>query len=425
MDWLAEYWPAVVIAALVILLALRFLVGFLPMRSGPRHSGQQRIRVIGVGGGGGNAVNEMVGARRTGVEYLAINTDGQVLERSLADRRIRIGDQVTRGLGAGGDATLGRKAAEEDGEALRSAVLEADLVFLAAGLGGGTGSGATPLIAAQAREAGALTIAVVTMPFAFEGSTRRRVAEAAVEELRPNVDTLLVIENERVNDLVAEETPLAEAFGYVNDVLGQTISAVVDIMATPGLINLDFADVRAIMRDGGPGLTGIGRAGGHDRAVQAAHEAIASPLLALDLHGARGILLHVAGSKRLALREVIRAAEVVREAADPDANVIFGATFDRRLKDQVRVTVIATRFPGASGIPGVASGAGRAAGAANGVAPRGAASPTTPTSAASPFSAAGSSSPAGPDAAASRPRRSPNQPSRVTGGEIEVAEAGS
>jgi cell division protein FtsZ len=345
MEWLAEYWPAVVIAALVALLVLRFVVGFLPIRSGQRHSGEQRIRVIGVGGGGGNALNEMVGARRTGVEYVAINTDGQVLERSLADRRIRIGDQATRGLGAGGDAALGRKAAEESEEALRSAFLEADLVFIAAGLGGGTGSGAAPLIAAHARDAGALTIAVVTMPFAFEGPTRRRVAEAAVAELRPNVDTLLVIENERVNDFVAEDTPLAEAFGYVNDVLGQTISAVVDIMATPGLVNLDFADVRAIMRDGGPGLTGIGRASGPDRAVQAAHQAIASPLLALDLHGARGILLHVAGSRKLALREVVRAAEVVREAADPDANVIFGATSENRLKGDVRVTVIATRFP--------------------------------------------------------------------------------
>jgi cell division protein FtsZ len=365
MAWLAEYWPAVVIAALVTLLALRFLVGFLPLRSSTRHSGDQRIRVIGVGGGGGNAVNEMVGARRASVEYLAINTDGQVLERSLADRRIRIGDEATRGLGAGGDATLGRKAAQEDAEALRSAVLEADLVFLAAGLGGGTGSGATPLIAAQAREAGALTIAVVTMPFAFEGSTRRRVAEEAVEELRANVDTLLVVENERVDDLVAEDTPLAEAFGYVNDVLARTISAVVDIMATPGLVNLDFADVRAIMGDSGPGLTGIGRARGPDRAVQAAHEAIASPLLALDLHGARGILLHVSGSKRLTLREVIRAAEVVREAADPDANVIFGATFDRRLKDNLQVTVIATRFPEAAGIPGEAVGGGRVSGAAS------------------------------------------------------------
>ncbi len=345
MDWVAQNWPAVVIAVLVVLLALRLLVGILPRRSAPRHTGEQRIRVIGVGGGGGNAVNEMVAVRRPGVEYVAINTDGQVLERSLGDRRIRIGDAVTRGLGAGGDAALGRKAAEEDEEALRAAVLEADLVFLAAGMGGGTGSGATPLIAAQARDAGALTIAVVTMPFAFEGSTRRRVAEDAVAELRPNVDTLLVIENERVNDVVADDTPLAEAFGYVNEVLGQTIRAVVDIMATPGLVNLDFADVRAIMRDGGPGLTGIGRAGGVDRAVDAARKAVASPLLALDLHGARGVLLHVAGSRQLALREVVRAAEVVREAADPDANVIFGATFDDRLKDDVRVTVIATHFP--------------------------------------------------------------------------------
>jgi cell division protein FtsZ len=345
MDWLAEYWPALVVALLVILLVLRLLTEFLPRRSARRHTGDQRIRVVGVGGAGGNAVNEMVETRRGGVGYLAINTDSQVLERSLADRRIHIGDQATRGLGAGGDPALGRKAAEEDEDALRTAVIEADLVFVAAGLGGGTGSGAAPLVAAYARDAGALTIAVVTMPFAFEGSTRRRVADAALAELRPNVDTLLVIENERVVDLIADDTPLSEAFGHVNDVLGQTIRAVVDIMATPGLVNLDFADVRTIMRDGGIGLTGIGRAGGQDRAADAARKAIASPLLSVDLHGARGVLLHVAGSRQLALREVVRAAEVVREAADPEANVIFGATFDNRLKDDVRVTVIATRFP--------------------------------------------------------------------------------
>jgi len=185
---------------------------------------------------------------------------------------------------------------------------------------------------------------VVTMPFAFEGPTRRGVAEAALSELRPNVDTLLVIENDRVMDLVEDDTPLSGAFRYVNDVLGQTVRAVVDIMAKPGLVNLDFADVRAIMRDGGPGLVGIGHASGADRAVEAAREAIASPLLALDLHGARAILLHVAGSRALALRDVVRAAETVREAADPDANLIFGATFDDHLKDQVRVTVIATRL---------------------------------------------------------------------------------
>jgi cell division protein FtsZ len=334
MEWLTQNWP---------------LVGMLPLRSAPPHTGEQTIRVVGVGGAGGNALNELVGFRGDGVDYLAVNTDGQVLERSLADRRVRIGDQVTRGLGAGGDATLGRRAAEEDEETLRAAVAGASLVFVTAGLGGGTGSGATPLIAGYAREAGALTIGVVTMPFAFEGATRRRVAEAALAELRPNVDTLLVVENERVLDMIADDTPLSEAFRRVNDVLGETIRAVVDIMATPGLVNLDFADVRAIMHDGGTGLTGIGRASGPDRAPDAARAAIASPLLALDLHGAKGILLHVAGSKRLALREVVRAAEIVREAADPEANVIFGATFDDRLRDEVRVTVIATHFPGAAG----------------------------------------------------------------------------
>jgi cell division protein FtsZ len=376
MDLLAQVWPWIVAGILVLLLLLRLAATLLARRSTPRHTGDQRIRVIGVGGGGGNAVNEMIEARNGGVEYLAINTDGQVLGRSVADRRIRIGDQSTRGLGAGGDATLGRRAAEEDEETLRGAVQEADLVFVAAGLGGGTGSGAAPLIAAYARDAGALTVGVVTMPFAFEGTARRRVAEAAVAEIRPNVDTLLVIENERVNDLITDDTPLVEAFSYVNDVLGQTIRAVVDIMATPGLVNLDFADVRTIMEDGGPGLTGIGRARGPDRAVEAARKAIESPLLGLDLHGARGILLHVAGSRQIALREVVRAAEVVREAADPDANVIFGATFDDRLKDDVRVTVIATRFP-ADEVHAIAS-----------VVPAGLASPAPSVSAATPVTPA-------------------------------------
>jgi cell division protein FtsZ len=373
MEWFAQNWPLVVVGVLVALLLMRVAVGVLPFRSAPRHTGEQTIRAVGVGGAGGNAVNELIGFRRGGVDYLAVNTDGQVLEQSLADRRIRIGDQVTKGLGAGGDATLGRRAAEEDEETLRAAVAGASLVFVAAGLGGGTGSGAAPLVAGYAREAGALTIGVVTMPFAFEGTTRRRVAEAALAELRPNVDTLLVVENERVLDMIADDTSLSVAFRKVNDVLGQTIQAVVDIMATPGLINLDFADVRAIMRDGGPGLTGIGRAVGPDRAADAAHAAIASPLLALDLRGAEGILLHVAGSRQLALREVVRAAEIVREAADSEANVIFGATFDDRLRDEVRVTVIATHFPEA--VATTAAGAPSDAGASPRPAARGARDP--------------------------------------------------
>jgi cell division protein FtsZ len=345
MDWIAANWPLFVIAALVIVLAARLLEELLSHRRRPRHTGEQRIRVIGVGGGGGNAVNEMVESRRPGVSYIAVNTDGQVLERSIADQRIRIGDRSTRGLGAGGNAALGREAAVEDEEGLRVAVQEADLVFVAAGLGGGTGSGAAPLLASYARDAGALTIGVVTMPFSFEGTARRRVAEAALAELRPNVDTLLVIENDRVTDLVAEDTSLADAFGHVNDVLDQTISAAVDIMAKPGLVNLDFADVRSVMAEGGPGLAGIGQASGSDRAAEAARQAIATPLLALDIRGARSVLIHVSGSEKLALREVMRAAEVVREAVDPEADVTFGATFEPKLRDEVRVTVIATRFP--------------------------------------------------------------------------------
>ena len=252
MDWLTQYWPYLVAAVLLVVLVSRLVVILLPRYREPaRHSGERTIRVVGIGGAGGNAVDHMIRAKQRGVDYVAVNTDAQVLEDSLAPRRVQIGAQLTQGLGAGGDATIGRQAAEEDAEEIGRTVAGADLIFVAAGLGGGTGSGAAPVIAAQARQAGALTVGVVTRPFEFEGVGRRKIADAAWVELKANVDTLLVIENERVVNLVGEETSMLEAFTVVNEVLAGTVRAVVDIMTVPGLINLDFADVRAIMQDGG------------------------------------------------------------------------------------------------------------------------------------------------------------------------------
>ncbi len=300
--------------------------------------------MVGVGGAGGNAVNHMIRGKQRGVDYIAVNTDLQVLEDSLAPRRVQIGAELTQGLGAGGDATIGRQAAEEDAEEIGQLVAGADLVFIAAGLGGGTGSGAAPVIAAEARKAGALTVGVVTRPFDFEGSGRRKIADAATAELRANVDTLLLIENQRVLGIVGEDTSMLDAFTAVNEVLAGTVRAVVDIMTVPGLINLDFADVRAIMQDGGLATAGIGSAVGPERAVVAAQAAIANPLLNHDLAGAGAILLNVAGASGMTMREVDRAAEVVRTAADPDAMIIFGTIFDDHLDDELRVTVIATRL---------------------------------------------------------------------------------
>ena len=345
MDWLTQYWPYLIAAVLLVVLVARVVMVVLPRYREPvRHSGERTIRVVGIGGAGGNAVDHMIRAKQRGVDYIAVNTDAQVLEDTLAPRRVQIGAQLTQGLGAGGDATIGRQAAEEDVEELGRIVAGADLVFIAAGLGGGTGSGAAPVIAAQARQTGALTVAVVTRPFEFEGVGRRKIADAAWVELRANVDTLLVIENERVVDLVGEETSMLEAFKVVNEVLAGTVRAVVDIMTVPGLINLDFADVRAVMQDGGMATAGIGAAVGPERAVAAAQAAVTNPLLNHDLAGAGAILLNVAGASGMTMREVKRAAEVVRAAADPDAMIIFGTIFDDHLDDELRVTVIATRL---------------------------------------------------------------------------------
>jgi len=302
------------------------------------------IRVIGVGGGGSNAVNRMIRAEMMGVEFIACNTDAQALLQSDAPHKIRIGDKITRGLGAGGDPSIGQRAAEEDRDKIADALADSDMVFITAGLGGGTGSGAAPVVAEIAKEAGALTIGVVTKPFSFEGSRRKLVAERSAEDLKSKVDTLITIPNDRLRDVVPKAASIVDAFRVVDDVLRQGVAGISDIITVPGLINLDFADVRTIMRDAGSALMGIGRASGENRAIEAAKQAIASPLLEVNINGAQGILFNITGSSNLSLFEVTEAAEEIRASADPEANIIFGTSFNERLGDEVMITVIATGF---------------------------------------------------------------------------------
>jgi cell division protein FtsZ len=302
------------------------------------------IRVVGVGGGGSNAVNRMIRAEMMGVEFIGINTDAQALLQSDAPHKIRIGDKITRGLGAGGDASIGQRCAEEDTEKITEALRDSDMVFITAGLGGGTGSGAAPVIAEIAKDLGALTIGVVTKPFSFEGNRRKLIAEKAAEQLKAKVDTLITIPNDRLRDVVQKNTSILDAFRVVDDVLRQGVQGISDIITVPGLINLDFADVKAIMHDAGSALMGIGRAAGENRALEAAKMAIASPLLEINITGAQGILFNIAGSSNLTLYEVTEAAEEIRAAADPEANIIFGTSFDERLGEDVIITVIATGF---------------------------------------------------------------------------------
>src|ERR671912_1905208 len=304
------------------------------------------IKVIGVGGGGSNAVNRMIRAEMMGVEFISVNTDAQALLQSDAPHKIRIGDKMTRGLGAGADPAVGQRAAEEDAEKIYEALKDSDMVFITAGMGGGTGSGAAPVIAEIARDLGALTIGVVTKPFSFEGARRRLNAEKSSEALRDKVDTLITIPNDRLKDVVQKETSILDAFRVVDDVLRQGVQGISDLITVPGLINLDFADVRAIMKDAGSALMGIGRASGENRAVEAARQAIASPLLEVDITGAQGILFNITGPSSLSLFEVTEAAEEIRAAADPEANIIFGTSFNERLGEEVMITVIATGFDG-------------------------------------------------------------------------------
>jgi cell division protein FtsZ len=302
------------------------------------------IRVIGIGGGGCNAVNRMIEAGLTGVEFYAVNSDVQALRSSLTENTVHIGGGMTRGLGAGANPTLGREAAEESREDLSLLLAEADLVFITAGMGGGTGTGAAPVIAELAREAGALTIAVVTKPFSFEGRKRMQLAENGIAELEQKVDTLITIPNERILQVIEKKTPLNEAFSYADDVLRQGIQGISDLITQPGLINLDFADVKTIMTDAGSAMMGIGEGSGEHRAADAAQKAIASPLLETTIEGARGVIFNITGGPDMAMYEVNEAAEMISRAVDPDAQIIFGASVDKNMQGKVRVTVLAAGF---------------------------------------------------------------------------------
>src|ERR687884_127122 len=302
------------------------------------------IKVIGVGGGGTNAVNRMVDAGLAGVEFIAVNTDAQALMMCDADVKIHIGSKATRGLGAGADPAVGHAAALESRDELKEALKGADMIFVTAGEGGGTGTGGAPIVADLARELEALTVGVVTRPFSFEGRKRLQQAEVGIQELRDRVDTLIVIENDRLLQVVEKRTSVVEAFRQADDVLRQGVQGITDLITVPGLVNLDFADVRTIMREAGSALMGIGSASGENRAAEAARIAVSSPLLETSIEGATGILLNVTGGPEIGLFEVNEAAEVVTGAADQNANVIFGAVIDESLGDEVRVTVIATGF---------------------------------------------------------------------------------
>jgi cell division protein FtsZ len=303
-----------------------------------------RIKVVGVGGGGCNAVNRMIEEGLQGIEFITVNTDAQALLLSKAPTRVRVGEKVTRGLGAGGNPEIGSKAAEESADELREVLKGADMVFVTAGLGGGTGTGGAPIVAQMARECGALTIGVVTRPFTFEGGKRSQSAEAGIAKLKEFADTLIVIPNDRLLQIVDKRASLQEAFRVADDVLRQGIQGISELITVPGLINLDFADVRAIMSEGGAALMAVGKASGEDRARVAAEMAISSQLLDITIDGARGILFNVTGGPGLTLFEVNQAAAIIKETAHPDVNLIFGAVIDPELKDELRVTVIATGF---------------------------------------------------------------------------------
>lgn len=310
---------------------------------GPGESFAQ-IKVVGVGGGGGNAVNRMISEGLGGVEFIAVNTDNQALMLSQAKMRVRIGDKLTRGLGAGGNPEIGRKAAEESQDELYEVLRGADMVFIACGMGGGTGTGAAPIIAQISKELGALTIGVVTKPFTFEGARRGQTAEAGIETLKNEVDTLIVIPNDRLAQIADKRATLQQAFSLADDVLRQGIQGISELITVPALINLDFADVRTIMSEGGAALMAVGRATGDDRARASAEAAISSSLLDVTIDGARGILFNITGGADMTLFEINEAAAIIKESAHPDVNLIFGAQIDETMGDEVRITVIATGF---------------------------------------------------------------------------------
>ena len=309
-------------------------------------SSAAKIKVIGVGGGGGNAVNRMIASGLAGVEFWSINTDVQALTQTSAPNRLQLGQKLTRGLGAGGNPAIGQKAAEESRDEIAQTLENSDLVFITAGMGGGTGTGAAPIVAEVAKEMGSLTVGVVTRPFTFEGRRRTNQADEGISALQGRVDTLIVIPNNKLLSVIPEQMPVQEAFTVADDILRQGVQGISDIITIPGLVNVDFADVRAVMADAGSALMGIGVGSGKSRAREAAMAAISSPLLESSIEGARGVVLNITGGTDLSLHEVNAAAETVYEVVDPNANIIFGAVIDEKLQGEIRITVIATGFSG-------------------------------------------------------------------------------
>jgi cell division protein FtsZ len=310
-----------------------------------------RIKVIGVGGGGSNAINRMIASDITGIEFWTMNTDAQSLSNTGANRRLQLGQKLTRGLGAGGNPAIGQKAAEESREEIAAAIEGADLVFITAGMGGGTGTGAAPIVAEIAKEMGILTVGVVTKPFTFEGRRRTNQADEGIAMLQSRVDTLIGIPNDNLLKVISEQTPMQDAFRFADDVLRSGVQGISDIIMIPGLVNVDFADVRAVMADAGSAMMGTGEGSGKTRAEDAAKMAIESPLLESSIEGARGVVFNITGGVDLSLHDVNKAAEVIYAAVDPNANIIFGAVLDERMQGEVHITVIATGFTGESQAP--------------------------------------------------------------------------
>lgn len=325
----------------------------------PQSSSLAKIKVVGIGGGGNNALNNMINNYNIeGVEFIAVNADAAALAANQAEIKLRIGEDLTRGLGCGGDPEIGRKAAEESIDLIHENLAGADMVFITAGMGGGTGTGASPIIAGIARNLGALTIAIVTKPFTFEGVKRGKTAEVGIADLKDKVDTLIVVPNQRILEIVDRNVSFLEAMRKVDDVLGNAVRSISNLITQTGLINVDFADVKSIMTGAGTSLMGMGSASGGDRAVDAAREAIASPLLELAIDGATGVLFNVIGGKDLSMHEVDEAAQVISNAAEADANIIFGATIDPDLEDELQITVLATGFDSGRAVGGASSGIG-------------------------------------------------------------------
>lgn len=311
----------------------------------PKAGQAAKIKVVGVGGGGGNAISSMIKEGGIeGVDFVAVNTDAQALLHNKAEIKIQIGDGATKGLGSGGNPEVGRAAAEESREKLKDELGTADMIFITCGEGGGTGTGASPIVAEVARESGALTVAVVTKPFDFEGAPRRNQASEGIDLLKQNVDTLIVIPNQRVLQVIDKKTSIIDAFQKIDSVLHQGVKGIAELITLPGLINVDFADVRSIMKDAGNAIMGMGMGSGDKRAITAIRQSISSPLLDASIDGAKGILLNIVGGRDLSMSEIDEAATMITKAADPDANIIFGAAIDERLTDEIKITVIATRF---------------------------------------------------------------------------------